>query len=92
MFSLPTEPGSIGNTLDAGFKLYATSFKRVLAMAILSIVSVAVPIVAMVFGIAAFAGTGQEPEAGIIIVVVAGVLVALTVQRALRIFRRARFV
>lgn len=78
MYSLPTEPGSIGNTLDAGFKLYAIAFKRVLGMAILSILSVAVPVVAMVIGIAAVTGTGQEPAAAIIIMMVVGVLIALT--------------
>jgi hypothetical protein len=78
MYSLPTEPGSIGNTLDAGFKLYAISFKRVLGMAILSILSVAVPVVAIVFAIATFSGAGQEPDAAIFIVAGVGGLVALT--------------
>jgi len=77
MYSLPTEPGSIGNTLDAGFKLYAISFKRVLGMAILSIVSVAVPVIAIVFAIATFTGTGQEPDVGIFVVAGVGVLIAL---------------
>lgn len=78
MFSLPTEPGSIGNTLDAGFKLYAVSFKRVLGMAILSILSVAVPVIAMVLGIAAFAGGGQEPDVALFVAVGVGALIALT--------------
>lgn len=77
MFSLPSEPGSIGHTLDAGFKLYAISFKRVLGMAILAIVSIAVPVMAMVAAIAALTGAGTEPDAAILAVVGVGVVVAI---------------
>lgn len=79
MYSLPTEPGSIGNTLDAGFKLYAASFKRVLGMAVLAIVSVAVPVMVMVFAIAVLASGGEEPEAGVFVAVGIGVLLALVI-------------
>jgi hypothetical protein len=48
MYSLPTEPGSIGHTLDAGFKLYFVSFKQVLVLTILAALSVSVPVVALV--------------------------------------------
>lgn len=77
MFSLPTQPGSIGNTLDAGFKLYAVSFKRVLGMAVLSILSVAVPVIAAILAIAALAGGGQEPNVVVFVTVGVGVLFAL---------------
>ena len=77
MYSLPTEPGSIGHTLDAGFKLYAASFKRVLGMAVLAIVSVAVPVIVMIVAIAALAGGAEEPDAGMFVIIAVGVLFAL---------------
>lgn len=78
MFSLPTEPGSIGTTLDAGFKLYAVSFKRVIGMAVLAILSVAVPVIIMVVLIAAFAG-GGEPGAAMFVAVGVTVLMAVAI-------------
>ncbi|GMQ96234.1 MAG: hypothetical protein BMS9Abin14_763 [Gammaproteobacteria bacterium] len=62
MYSLPTEPGSIGHTLDAGFKLYFVSFKQVLALTILAALSVSVPVVALVLAIPIF--YTNEPTAG----------------------------
>ena len=77
MYSLPTEPGSIGNTLDAGFKLYAVSFKRVIGMAILAMMSVAVPVMVMIFAISVLAGNSKEPNAGLFVIMAVGVLLAL---------------
>jgi hypothetical protein len=77
MYSLPTEPGSIGHTLDSGFKLYIVSFKRVLGMSILAILSVAVPVIAALISIAGFAGTGQEPGVAAIAVLVVAFLGAM---------------
>ncbi|NCF27191.1 MAG: hypothetical protein GWP69_07395 [Gammaproteobacteria bacterium] len=77
MYSLPTEPGSIGHTLDAGFKLYIVSFKRVLAMSILAVLSVAVPVVAVVLALATFTD-GKEPGAAAIVLITVAVLVALS--------------
>jgi hypothetical protein len=62
MYSLPTEPGSIGHTLDAGFKLYFVSFKRVLGLGILAIGSVAVPIFAASMLLALSSKAGRQPE------------------------------
>lgn len=77
MYSLPTEPGSIGHTLDAGFKLYIVSFKRVLAMSILAVLSVAVPVVAVVLALATFTG-GEQPGAAAIVLITVAVLAALS--------------
>ena len=78
MYSLPTEPGSIGHTLDAGFKLYYVSFKRVLALSILASLSVAVPALAAVLAAPMFAGVDQAPGNAFIAAIVIGVLVAVT--------------
>ena len=59
MYSLPTEPGSIGHTLDAGFKLYVVSFKQVLVLGILAAFSLTVPMHVVVLAAAALA----EPDA-----------------------------
>jgi hypothetical protein len=75
MYRLPTEPGSIGHTLDAGFKLYFVSFKRVLVLSILAALSLAVPMLAVVLAIPMFSGEGQAPGAAFIAVFVIGVLV-----------------
>ncbi len=75
MYRLPTEPGSIGHTLDAGFKLYFVSFKRVLVLSILAALSLAVPMLAVVLAIPMFSGEGQAPGAALIAVFVIGVLV-----------------
>jgi len=78
MYSLPTEPGSIGHTLDAGFKLYFVSFKQVLVLSILAALSVAVPMLAAVLAIPLFSGESQAPGALFIAVFVIGVLVAMS--------------
>ena len=75
MYRLPTEPGSIGHTLDAGFKLYFVSFKRVLVLSILAALSLAVPMLAVVLAIPMFSGEGQAPGVAFIAVFVIGVLV-----------------
>jgi len=78
MYSLPTEPGSIGHTLDAGFKLYFVSFKRVLGLGILAILSVAVPIFAASLMFAISAPEGQKPDVAAFVllgVAVAGAII-----------------
>lgn len=60
MYSLPSEPGSIGHTLDAGFKLYVVSFKQVYVLGILAAISLTVPLHVLVLA----AGTSAEVEAG----------------------------
>lgn len=77
MYSLPTEPGSIGHTLDAGFKLYFISFKRVLGLGILAILSVAVPISAGTVAMLALAREGQEPDVATFALFGVGILVAM---------------
>jgi hypothetical protein len=77
MYSLPTEPGSIGHTLDAGFKLYFVSFKRVLVLGILAISSVAVPIFVAATALAVSAGAGQEPDVAVFALLGLGVLIAM---------------
>jgi len=78
MYSLPTEPGSIGHTLDAGFKLYFVSFKQVLVLSILAALSVAVPMLAVVLAVPMFAGDDQGPGNAFIAVFVIGILVAIS--------------
>ena len=72
MYSLPTEPGSIGHTLDAGFKLYFVSFKQVLGLTILAALSVSVPVVALVLAIPIFFGEGAAPDNATIAVFIIG--------------------
>ena len=79
MYSLPTEPGSIGHTLDAGFKLYIVSFKRVLGMSILAVLSVTVPMVAAVASFAGFVGAEQGPGVAAIAVFMVAILGAICV-------------
>jgi hypothetical protein len=79
MFSLPTEPGSIGYVLDAGFKLYIVSFKRVLGMSVLAVVSVAVPMVVAMVAVAGSAGAGQELGAATLAVIMLAVSGAMCV-------------
>ena len=67
MYSLPTEPGSIGHTLDAGFKLYVVSFKRVLGLGILAVMSVALPVAAGVFMLVMLSRNGQDPGASVFV-------------------------
>jgi hypothetical protein len=68
MYGLPTEPGSIGHILDAGFKLYLVSFKRVLGLGVLAVLSVALPIVAGVLVVATLSREGQEPGGSVFVV------------------------
>ena len=77
MYSLPTEPGSIGHTLDAGFKLYVASFKRVVGLSVLAIVSVAVPIILAIVALIPFLGAGSDPGVGVIVVMTVGVIGAM---------------
>lgn len=77
MYSLPTEPGSIGHTLDAGFKLYVVSFKRVLGLSVLAILSVAVPIILAVVAMIPFLGAGSDPGVGVIALLTVGVIGAM---------------
>jgi hypothetical protein len=77
MYSLPTEPGSIGHTLDAGFKLYYISFKRVLGLGILAVLSVAVPIFVAATAMVVATRAGQEPDIATFALLGVGVLVAM---------------
>jgi len=77
MYTLPTEPGSIGHTLDAGFKLYVVSFKRVLGLSVLAILSVAVPIILAVVALIPFLGADSDPGVGAIAIVTVGVIGAM---------------
>lgn len=72
MFSLPTEPGSIGHTLDAGFKLYFVAFKQVLVLSILAALSVSVPMHVMVLVMPTMAAEGSAPAGGFLAVLIAG--------------------
>ncbi len=78
MYRLPTEPGSIGHTLDAGFKLYFVSFKQVLVLSFLAALSLAVPMLAVVLAIPMFAGETQAPGNAFIAVLVVGILVVVS--------------
>ncbi len=77
MYSLPTEPGSIGHTLDAGFKLYFVSFKRAVVLSVLASLSLAVPMLAVVLVMPMFAGETQAPGNGFIAALVIGFLFAM---------------
>ncbi len=77
MYSLPTEPGSIGHTLDAGFKLYFVSFKQVLALSILAALSVSVPMLAMILGIPMFSANDVAPGNGLIATFIIGFVVCM---------------
>ncbi len=74
MYSLPTEPGSIGHTLDAGFKLYFVSFKRVLPLTILAALSVSVPVVVLVIALPIFIVEGEISGGGTIAAFIVGFL------------------
>lgn len=77
MYTLPAEPGSIGHTLDSGFKLYFVAFKQVLALAILAALSVSVPMHAMILAIPMFAGSEAGPGGGFIATFVIGFIVCM---------------
>lgn len=77
MFSLPTEPGSIGHTLDAGFKLYFVVFKQVLVLSILAAVSISVPMHAMILAMPMFAAEGAVPGNAFIATLVVGFLACM---------------
>jgi hypothetical protein len=77
MYSLPTEPGSIGHTLDAGFKLYFVSFKRVLVLGILAILSVSVPIFVGATALGVYSRAGQEPDVAAVGLLGVTVMVAM---------------
>ena len=77
MYSLPTEPGSIGHTLDAGFKLYFVSFKQVLTLAILAALSVSVPMHGMILAIPMLAGGDAGPGNAFIATFILGFLICM---------------
>lgn len=77
MYTLPTEPGSIGHTLDSGFKLYVVAFKQVLTLAILAALSVSVPMHAMILAIPMFAGGEGAPGAAFIATFVIGFILCM---------------
>lgn len=77
MYSLPTEPGSIGHTLDAGFKLYFGSFKQVLVLSILAALSVSLPMHAMILAVPMFSTGGAAPGNGFIATLVIGFMVCM---------------
>lgn len=79
MYSLPTEPGSIGHTLDAGFKLYFVSFKQVLILSILAALSISVPTHAMILAVPMFAAEGSAPQGAFIAALVVGFMVCMIV-------------
>ena len=79
MFSLPTEPGAIGHTLDAGFKLYFVVFKRVLVMSILAALSVSLPMHVMVLLMPMFVAEGGGPGEGLIAALVIGFTACMVV-------------
>jgi len=83
MFSLPTEPGSIGHTLDAGFKLYFVAFKKVLVLTILAAVSVSLPMHAMLLVLPAFAAEGGAPGNGLVAALVVGFIACMIVYMAI---------
>ncbi len=58
MYSLPTEPSSIGRTLDSGIKLFLSSFKSVIALSILASFIMLVPQIAITIA--------SDPESNII--------------------------
>ena len=75
MYSLPTEPGAIGHTLDAGFKLYFVSFKQVLALSIPAALSLSVPMLAMLLAIPMFSANDAAPGNGLIATFVIGFMI-----------------
>jgi hypothetical protein len=77
MYSLPTEPGSIGHTLDAGFKLYFVGFKRLIVLGILAVLSVIVPVFIAVFPFVLSMGSGQDPSAGMITMLGVAVVIGM---------------
>jgi hypothetical protein len=78
MYSLPTEPGPIGHTLDSGFKLYFVSFKQVLGLAFLAALSVSVPMHALLLAISMSAADDATPGGAFIATLAVGFLVSMT--------------
>lgn len=83
MFSLPTEPGSIGHTLDAGFKLYFVAFKQVLVLSILAALSVSLPMHAMILVMPTFASEGGAPGNGLVAALVVGFIACMIFYMAI---------
>lgn len=77
MYSLPAEPGSIGHTLDAGFKLYFVSFKQVLILAILAALSISVPMHAMLLAVPMLAADDAAPGNAFMATFILGLLVCM---------------
>ncbi len=83
MNSLPTEPSSIGHTLDAGFKLYFVSFKRVLALTVLAAMSVSVPTYALILAVPIFSANDAAPGNAIIATFIIGFVIFMIVYMSL---------
>ncbi len=77
MYSLPSEPGSIGHTLDAGFKLYVVSFKQVLVLGILAAISLTVPLHVLILAAATLPQTGATPGVAKIVTSVVGFIACM---------------
>ena len=77
MFSLPTEPGSIGHTLDAGFKLYFVAFKKVLVLTILAAISISLPMHAIILVMPMLVAESGAPNTGFIAALVFGYIVCM---------------
>jgi hypothetical protein len=82
MFTLPSEPGSIGHTLDVGFKLYIVSFKRVIVMSVLATMSIYVPIFFVVLLASGESVTGNSVLVALIPTVIVGVILYLMLYLA----------
>ena len=73
MYRLPEAPGSIGQTLDAGFKLLVVCFKHTIGWTLLMAATIYVPLAmlgAMIF-------TNPEPNQTLVVMLVPVVLVAI---------------
>lgn len=75
MFTLPDAPGSIGQTLDAGFKLLVVSFKHTIGWTLLMAASIYVPFI--LFGALMF--NASEPDGGALVLLVPVFLIAFIV-------------
>ena len=83
MFSLPTEPGSIGHTLDAGFKLYFVAFKQVIVLTILAAVAVSLPMHVMLLVMPMFVAESGAPSNGFIAALVVAFIACMIVYMAI---------
>ncbi|MDX1434111.1 MAG: hypothetical protein R3286_16840 [Gammaproteobacteria bacterium] len=75
MYTLPEAPGSIGETLDAGFKLLAACFKHVIGWTLLMAAILYLPI-----GLAgAWLVNGGEPDPGVFVLLIPGIFIGIVV-------------